>query len=216
MTIAEPGFDFTAAGHRLAAPLLDTLLPLGSTFSLLSLTCALLIAAGHVISTRRARGRRTPVRLLARALFPRKIWLTASSRLDLVFFVFNIWCAGLLLGGALLSGQVIAEALSVWLAASLGDAPLAATPWPVVAGVGTLAGFLAYELGYWLDHWLSHKVKVLWAFHKVHHTAEVLTPLTVYRVHPVESLKFANIAALATGGPAAFSRGSLDRLGISR
>lgn len=200
MSIAEPGLDFAAAGHRLVAPLLDTFLPLGSAFSLVSLTCALLIAAGHVVSSRRARGRRTSARLLVRALFPRRVWLTASSRLDLVFFVFNVWCAGLLLGGALLSGQAITKALSGWLGASLGAGPLSATPWPIVAMVGTLAGFLAYELGYWVDHWLSHKVKFLWAFHKVHHTAEVLTPLTVYRVHPMESLKFANIAALATGG----------------
>ena len=48
--------------------------------------------------------------------------------------------------------------------------------------------FLAYELGYWFNHWLSHKVPVLWEFHKVHHTAEVLTPLTNFRVHPIYAL----------------------------
>ena len=59
--------------------------------------------------------------------------------------------------------------------------------------------FLAYELAYWLDHALSHKVPVLWEFHKVHHTAEVLTPLTVFRVHPIDTLVFANISALVLG-----------------
>jgi sterol desaturase/sphingolipid hydroxylase (fatty acid hydroxylase superfamily) len=200
VTTGSTGIDFAAAGHRLAAPLFDTLLPLGSTFSLVSLACALVIVAAHIVLSRRARDRKTSPRLLWRALFPRKIWLTASSRADLVFFIFNVWCAGLLLGGALLSGQAITKGLSGWLGATLGEGPLAATPWPLAAMVGTVAGFLAYELGYWLDHWLSHKVKFLWAFHKVHHTAEVLTPLTVYRVHPIESLKFANIAALASGG----------------
>jgi sterol desaturase/sphingolipid hydroxylase (fatty acid hydroxylase superfamily) len=57
--------------------------------------------------------------------------------------------------------------------------------------------FLAYELGYWFNHWLSHKVPVLWEFHKVHHNAEVLTPLTNFRVHPVYSFIFANILAFA-------------------
>jgi len=28
-----------------------------------------------------------------------------------------------------------------------------------------------------------HQVPVLWAIHKVHHSAEVLTPLTRYREH---------------------------------
>jgi sterol desaturase/sphingolipid hydroxylase (fatty acid hydroxylase superfamily) len=35
-------------------------------------------------------------------------------------------------------------------------------------------------------HSLAHKVPILWEFHKVHHSAEVITPLTVYRIHPVE------------------------------
>lgn len=200
MTTTSSGIDFVAAGHRLVAPLLETLLPLGSTFSLASLGCALVIVAAHVVLSRRTRGRKTSPRLLFRALFPRKIWLTASSRADLVFFVFNVWCAGVLMGGALLSGQAISKGLSNGLGGALGAGPLGATPWPVVAVVGTVLGFLAYELGYWVDHWLSHKVKALWAFHKVHHTAEVLTPLTVYRVHPIESLKLANIMALSMGG----------------
>ncbi len=199
MSTTGVSIDLVTAGHRLAAPLLNALLPLGSTFSLISLACALVIGAGHVVLSRQARGRKTSPKLLLRALFPRKVWLTASSRADLVFFIFNVWAAGVLLSGALLSGQAIAGGLSGWLAGALGPGPLGAAPWPVVAMVGTVLGFIAYELGYWVDHWLSHKVPFLWAFHKAHHTAEVLTPLTVYRVHPVESLKLANIMALSTG-----------------
>ncbi|WP_297510517.1 sterol desaturase family protein [uncultured Caulobacter sp.] len=200
MTTAKTGIDLATAGHRLVAPLLDALLPLGSTFSLVSLACALLIAAGHIVLSRRARGRETSPRLLLRALFPRKVWLTASSRADLVFCVFNLWVAGVLLSGALLSGEAIAVGLASALRQTFGAGPWNGAPWSLVAVVGTVLGFLAYELAYWFDHWLSHKVPLLWAFHKVHHTAEALTPLTVYRVHPIESLKFANLLALATGG----------------
>jgi sterol desaturase/sphingolipid hydroxylase (fatty acid hydroxylase superfamily) len=46
-------------------------------------------------------------------------------------------------------------------------------------------------------------VPLLWEFHKVHHTAQVLTPLTNFRVHPVYTWIFANIlafsAAIANG-----------------
>ncbi len=42
------------------------------------------------------------------------------------------------------------------------------------------------DFGLWLGHYLLHKVPVLWEFHKVHHSAEVLTPLTAGRVHPLE------------------------------
>lgn len=199
MATAGHLIDLAGAAHRLVAPLLDTLLPLGSTFSLLSLASALVIGALHVVISRRARGRRTSPRLLLKALFPRKVWLTASSRADLVFFVFNVWAAGFILGGALLSSQAISRGLAGWLGDAVGAGPLGATPWPLVAVVGSVLGFLAYELAYWFDHWLSHKVPFLWAFHKTHHTAEALTPLTIYRVHPIESLKFVNIAAVVTG-----------------
>ena len=59
--------------------------------------------------------------------------------------------------------------------------------------------FLAYELGYWLNHYLSHRIAFLWEFHKVHHTATVLTPLTNFRVHPVYMCIFLNILSLFTG-----------------
>ena len=40
---------------------------------------------------------------------------------------------------------------------------------------------------------------LLWQFHKVHHSAEVLTPLTNYRAHPVELFLMAAVPSLATG-----------------
>jgi sterol desaturase/sphingolipid hydroxylase (fatty acid hydroxylase superfamily) len=46
---------------------------------------------------------------------------------------------------------------------------------------------------------LSHTVPFLWEFHKVHHQAEVLSPLTDFRVHPIDTLVFYNILALFTG-----------------
>ena len=39
----------------------------------------------------------------------------------------------------------------------------------------------------------------LWAFHKFHHSAETLTPLTVMRTHPVEGLIFTARSALVQG-----------------
>jgi sterol desaturase/sphingolipid hydroxylase (fatty acid hydroxylase superfamily) len=40
-------------------------------------------------------------------------------------------------------------------------------------------------------------VPLLWEFHKVHHNAEVLTPLTNFRVHPVYTWVFTNILAFS-------------------
>ncbi len=57
--------------------------------------------------------------------------------------------------------------------------------------------FIAVEFGYWLSHLLMHKIPALWEFHKVHHSAEVLTPLTEWRQHPVELAIFPALVSLA-------------------
>ena len=72
-------------------------------------------------------------------------------------------------------------------------------PAAVTRTVITVTLFLAYELGYWLNHYLSHRVPFLWEFHKVHHSATVLTPLTNFRVHPIYMCVFLNILAVFTG-----------------
>lgn len=38
-----------------------------------------------------------------------------------------------------------------------------------------------------LHHYLMHRIPILWSLHKVHHSATVLTPITLYRTHPLES-----------------------------
>jgi sterol desaturase/sphingolipid hydroxylase (fatty acid hydroxylase superfamily) len=58
----------------------------------------------------------------------------------------------------------------------------------------------------------------LWEFHKVHHTATVLTPLTIFRVHPVYMCIFLNILALFTGlaaGVGEYLLGSAHQYGLS-
>lgn len=40
---------------------------------------------------------------------------------------------------------------------------------------------------------------MLWEFHKVHHSAQVLTPITVYRMHPVDELLTGLSTALTVG-----------------
>ena len=70
---------------------------------------------------------------------------------------------------------------------------------------GDLILFLAYEFGYWLDQYLKHTVPALWELHKPHHTAEALTPLTVFRVHPLDTLMFVNVLAIVGGLASALS-----------
>ena len=73
---------------------------------------------------------------------------------------------------------------------------------------GFLLGFavvvcltLARDFATYVTHALHHRWPLLWAFHKVHHSAEVLTPVTVYRKHPVYTV-FSSLADCVIVGPA--------------
>ncbi|QUD90479.1 sterol desaturase family protein [Phenylobacterium montanum] len=179
--------------------LLGVLFKPGSSFSVYSLAAAFLIATAAMMLQRRARGRRWNLKLIPRAMFPRRILRSASTRSDLGFFMLNLFALGGLIGWGLLSYSTVAHWTAGELTGLFGQrSPVPLNPW-LVRGLLTLALFLAYEFAYWLDHWLAHTVPVLWEFHRVHHTAETLTPLTVFRVHPVDTLKFFNILAIVTG-----------------
>ena len=61
---------------------------------------------------------------------------------------------------------------------------------PALASIAllTVALVLLHDLSIYCAHYMFHKIPALWAFHKVHHSAEVMTPITVLRLHPVELL----------------------------
>ena len=172
----------------------------GSLFSVWSLASALVVAMAALLLQRRT-GRRLPrARVWRRALFPRRIFASAYMKADPGLFLLNQSAAGVLFGWALLAATQVGALTRTTLAATLGAPAATRLPGPAVGVIATAALFLAYEVAYWLDHYTSHKVPFFWAFHKAHHTAEVMTPLTAYRMHPVDSLKFGNISAVVIGG----------------
>ena len=169
----------------------------GSTFSLLSLGAALAVALIFLRLQRGSRGLPS-LRVLRRALFPRR-WRGPSMRADIGFFLLNSFATAGLIGWAVLSFAAVSRAVQGRLDSAFGAAAAIHAPALLRDGVLTLALFLAYEFAYWLDHYLKHRVPLLWEFHRVHHTAETLSPLTVFRMHPIDSLIFANILALFIG-----------------
>ena len=171
----------------------------GSHVSLLSLLCALVVAAIFVAVRRHRKGRRIRLRTMLRALFPRHIVTSRSSLADVGYFYFNLFLFGIIFGWALLSYEAISHSVADLLTATLG--PMKPSPLPLFASraVVTVMLFIAYELGYWLNHYLSHRLPLLWEFHKVHHSATMLTPLTNFRVHPIYMCIFLDILAVFTG-----------------
>ncbi|UJF25100.1 sterol desaturase family protein [Suttonella sp. R2A3] len=132
-----------------------------------------------------------------------KRWLThRDTRLDVGYF-FVIWAIkALVIAPLMLSAQVVA--MATYQLSSQFLEPIYRPiryEWLVIAY--TVSLFLVSDFTrYWLHRWL-HSNRFLWSFHKVHHSPEVLNPLSFYRVHPVENilfgLRYAFSAGLVTG-----------------
>src|SRR5262249_30129302 len=162
---------------------------------------ALCIAIAFLLLSRRAGKKVVPYRVMFRALFPG--WVRrASFRADVWFLLLNLLASALLLGWTVVSSRFIADGVGRALTGAFGVLPKPGLNAFTARLIVTLALFLAYELAYWVDHYLSHRIPVLWEFHKVHHTAEVLSPITNFRMHPVDSVVFSNIVSLFVGATA--------------
>lgn len=164
-----------------------------------ALAGALACSLAYYVWRRRARGRPISVRGFVRTIFAGRILLNPSSRVDMKMWVLN----GLVLAGGysyLAFGNIFCrDATRAGLEALFGARQPAHWPGWTVLLLATLLELLAYELAYWFGHFLFHRIPALWEFHKVHHSAEVLTAFTELRQHPVEILAFMNLIAIATG-----------------
>ena len=150
----------------------------------LAIACVVTLgAAGWNLRAGAASGRRV--------IFSGAIWWSDSARADYKMFAVN-QALMMAIAPRLVGRMAIATALFSGLHTLIGgrpDAALALPGWLVVASF-TLCHFLCDDVSKYLVHRALHRWPVLWAFHKVHHSATTLTPLTVYRTHPLEAVLF--------------------------
>jgi creatinine amidohydrolase/Fe(II)-dependent formamide hydrolase-like protein/sterol desaturase/sphingolipid hydroxylase (fatty acid hydroxylase superfamily) len=144
--------------------------------------------------------RRFSMRRLLLYCAPLRSWLHPSALLDYRYFVVNRVLFGLLvLPATTACGLAAAAAVEGGLHA-LAGAPAVMTPdtqaW---SWLQALAAALAMDLGLFLAHRLQHSSALLWEFHKVHHSAQVLTPVTAYRMHPVDDLLSIALSSMLGG-----------------
>jgi sterol desaturase/sphingolipid hydroxylase (fatty acid hydroxylase superfamily) len=184
----------------------ESLLPLYADTYLHWIFVASAAALALGVYARRRLGRRRSVSLRGslRYLLPRSVFLHPSALLDYRFYVVN----GLLLrfvqigelAAALAAPILVADAVRVALESLFGEPPArVAAPGGLARAAFTLAMFAALDFAKFLSHVLFHRVAWLWEFHKVHHAAEVLTPITNARIHPAEYLATLVLEVLAAG-----------------
>lgn len=125
-------------------------------------------------------------------------WLNKSALLDYRYF-FVIWFFKVYLISPLLFSAELVALKTVELLNYLHSPLFLNLSASRVALIYTFSLFLFSDFTrYWLHRWL-HSSEFLWQFHKVHHSAESLNPLTFYRTHPVENFLFGIRYALSAG-----------------
>ena len=163
---------------------------------------AVFIALMYYLRTARP-GLHPSVRGFFRYLTPREIFLHRSAIVDYQFFIVN----SALLAYVKLSATIfslvglfsIADIVRDILAAVFGSRVGSEEPTMVALMAYTIVTFVVVDFSKYLSHFLQHKVPVLWEFHKVHHSAEVLTLLTNYRLHPVDVVVDQTLSAIGSG-----------------
>ena len=128
--------------------------------------------------------------------FSARIWWHPSARADYALYFANALVLPLVFGYLLMSETQVAQ----WIGDALGESQATGGSANLATRLAfTLAFFVAYDFGRFAAHSLLHEVPLLWEFHKVHHSAQVLTPITTFRAHPVDLLVMAWLPAFATG-----------------
>ena len=144
--------------------------------------------------------RRNNIRQAFETIFSPRVWLSRSSKLDVVCFLLNR-VFFLALKPMLITQIAVATALYHFLHYQ-NLFPLGVfsdTPYWLSALLFTTCFFLLDDFARFALHFALHKVPLLWEFHKFHHSAETLTPLTVTRAHPIEGILFTLRSALVQG-----------------
>ncbi|WP_342076672.1 sterol desaturase family protein [Yoonia sp. SS1-5] len=127
-------------------------------------------------------------------VFPTSVWRHPSAWLDLRFFLVNQFTGKLLYVGLtgvslgfvfywITGGLSLVDAVTNATMPTWGDVFISIIYMFVVIG---LTDFTAFYI-----HYLQHKIPILWEFHKVHHSPEVMHPLSNFREHPFDNVVYA-------------------------
>jgi sterol desaturase/sphingolipid hydroxylase (fatty acid hydroxylase superfamily) len=144
-------------------------------------------------------------------LLPRAIYTHPSARVDIGLYLID--CVMMVFWSLLFLGTLaprIEAAVIATMMKVFGEPPhwQMSLGWQLAYGLVTL---LAIDLAFFLYHLMMHRTRIGWAIHQVHHAAEVLTPLTGYRLHFLESpinVTFTTVALSLVAGVFAWAFGS--------
>lgn len=123
-------------------------------------------------------------------LFPKRIWASRSAFLDYKLLIVRWLFKAFLVAPWVLGADTLMRGVVALLDRYVGaPAPLEISRLQATI-IFTIIFFVANDFSRWFLHMLAHRVPWLWQLHQVHHSAEVMNPVTLYRAHPLETLLF--------------------------
>ena len=124
-------------------------------------------------------------------IFDKTIFFSKSAKSDYLLFFLNQIIMSVL-SPLLITQLAIATAIFYYLhsVSWLEPGILESTPIILVITFFTIFHFIIEDFSKYVVHRFMHKWPLLWALHKVHHSATCLTPMTVFRTHPLEGVIF--------------------------
>ena len=124
-------------------------------------------------------------------IFDKKIFFSKSAKSDYKIFFINQLIM-MMVSPLLITQLTIATALYFyfhsidWLSVGMFKNTL-----PIIVVIFfTSFQFTLDDFSKYIIHRFMHRWPILWSLHKVHHSATVLTPMTVFRTHPLEGIIF--------------------------
>ncbi len=132
-------------------------------------------------------------------IFDKKIYFSKSSKLDYLIYILNILIM-LIFSPIFLSQLVIATMVFELMHIQNFFLPLTTNKIEYfLPFFFTFTFFILDDFSKFIVHMMMHKFEFFWSFHKVHHSAKTLTPMTVFRTHPVEGMIFIFRNAITQG-----------------
>jgi len=120
-------------------------------------------------------------------LVPAEFYKSNSTLVDVKLFLVGRILTGFGLFRVGLTLAVVVFVLTL-LSTITGQDRSSASPSNADIALATIVVLVASDFCVYWIHRIHHEHPALWPFHAVHHSAETMTPITVYRKHPVYDL----------------------------
>lgn len=150
-----------------------------------------------------------------RYIFHAKIWLTKSAYVDYKLFFFNGLLKLILLVPLFQSWRFIGVHVNDFIEERFDLSAITLTENQTLV-IYSLSVVIIYDFVFYLVHLAFHKIPFMWEFHKIHHSATTLNPITQYRLHPVElfvnNVSYMLVSSIMMGVMDYFYHGSISQL----